>query len=475
MEIAAFAQKDDVAQRIVQSLKDEEDGSSYRSKFARDRDRIVFCKSYRRLIHKMQLYLLEHDDHRRTRLTHTLEVVQIARAIAKKLGMNEGLVEAIGFGHDIGHTPFGHAGERAIDRLLKETSLPRYLSKSMTIENNPDTELQEDFKHNFQSVRVLTFLEEYHPLYPGLNLTIQTLEGILKHTKIKPISSPAKFCQYPDPDNLVFAKLSLDCSYSVTVEGQIVALADDIAQIVHDLDDALGKKVIGRKEISSINEIESIVSSLKDYSDDMYAAQLRALLLKHFITRASNDFMEALTHLQPNDYTKANGSNIKLNKQLLSSNSDPVHTALKNFHEKLFNKVGIHRMDGKGEYIVKKLYNAYLTRPLYLTDRVLDQYHNLLQKRIIKDTDAFKLWVDERKKRYHIPKKEEVTAEDIVTAEDVNALQNTSLRSVSKTLVEKWLPYMVVDKDFRRCIADHIANMTDDYAREEVAKLYMPR
>ncbi len=178
-----------------------------RSEFQRDRDRITHSKSFRRLMHKMQVFLSPEGDHYRTRLTHTLEVAQIARTIARALRLNEDLTEAAALGHDLGHTPFGHSGERALDKLL------------------PD-----GFRHNEQSLRVVDYLEREGE---GLNLTFEVREAILCHTGIKAAS---------------------------TLEGRIIKIADRIAYINHDIDDA------SRAGLLDIREIPKDISDILGYS-----------------------------------------------------------------------------------------------------------------------------------------------------------------------------------------------------------------
>lgn len=178
--------------------KKEEEECDIRPVFQRDRDRILHCKAFRRLKQKTQVFLLPKGDHYRTRLTHTLEVSQNARTVAKALRMNEDLVEAIALGHDLGHTPFGHAGERALNEV------------------NPD-----GFRHNEQSVRVVDCLEKQGE---GLNLTWEVIDGILNH---KSSGSPN------------------------TLEGQIVQLSDKIAYINHDIDDAIRGGILREEDIPS--------------------------------------------------------------------------------------------------------------------------------------------------------------------------------------------------------------------------------
>ncbi|MFA4844331.1 MAG: deoxyguanosinetriphosphate triphosphohydrolase [Candidatus Margulisiibacteriota bacterium] len=173
----------------------------FRTAFQRDRDRIIHCKSFRRLKHKTQVFISPIEDHYRTRLTHTLEVAQIARTIARALRLNEDLAEAIALGHDLGHTPFGHAGEYVLDDILK-----KYYSSS--------------FFHNFQSVRVVSVLEnDGH----GLNLSQEVIDGIRNHTPDDP--QPA------------------------TLEGQIVRLADRIAYLQHDIEDAIRAGVLTQRQL----------------------------------------------------------------------------------------------------------------------------------------------------------------------------------------------------------------------------------
>ncbi|MDD4334752.1 MAG: deoxyguanosinetriphosphate triphosphohydrolase [Desulfotomaculaceae bacterium] len=174
-------------------LKEEE--CSVRTAFQRDRDRIIHSKSYRRLKHKTQVFIIPEGDHYRTRLTHTIEVAQIARTVARALRLNEDLAEAVALGHDLGHTPFGHAGEKALDSVFKP-----------------------GFKHNVQSLRVVEILEGGR----GLNLTWEVRDGILNHT---------------GPE------------MSSTLEGQIVRFADRVAYINHDIDDAIRGGIITTEQI----------------------------------------------------------------------------------------------------------------------------------------------------------------------------------------------------------------------------------
>jgi dGTPase len=173
----------------------------FRTDFQRDRDRIVHSKAFRRLMHKTQVFLSPEGDHYRTRLTHTLEVVQIARSIARALQLNEDLTEAIAMGHDLGHTPFGHSGEEILNDIMED-----------------------GYKHNLQSVRIVTVLEGRYPQKKGMNRTAEVIDGIKHHTG------------KADPS---------------TLEGKIVKIADRIAYLNHDLDDALRSGVLDHSEVPS--------------------------------------------------------------------------------------------------------------------------------------------------------------------------------------------------------------------------------
>lgn len=212
----------------------EETEFDCRTAFARDRDRVLHSRAFRRLKHKTQVYVPHTGDHPRTRLTHTLEVAQLGRTIARALGLNEDLVEAIALAHDLGHTPFGHSGEQVLADILagREPSCPISPATCASCGS---------FKHNYQSLRVVDLLEQRYDDHPGLNLTDQVREGILKHTTWK------AFFSFPlaSTEGL---RLGLPCH----LEGQVVALADEIAQQTHDLEDGLHAGAVALDEVESL-------------------------------------------------------------------------------------------------------------------------------------------------------------------------------------------------------------------------------
>ena len=197
--------------------------SKGRSPFRRDCDRIIHSTAFRRLKHKTQVFVFDEGDHYRTRLTHTLEVAQVARALARALGLNEDLAEALALAHDLGHPPFGHAGERALDECLSAFG---------------------GFDHNAQTLRVVTALERRYPTFDGLNLTWETLEGLVKHNGPltdrdgKPLG---RYRAHGIPETIQqYVRLQdLQLWSFPSVEAQVAAVADDIAYDAHDIDDGL--------------------------------------------------------------------------------------------------------------------------------------------------------------------------------------------------------------------------------------------
>jgi len=212
----------------------------FRDPFSRDRDRVIHSSSFRRLEYKTQVFINSDGDYFRTRLTHSLEVSQIARSLAKNLNLNEALAEVIALSHDLGHTPFGHVGGDEIDRLLKNDGF------------------KHGFEHNFQSFRVVNSLEKRYQHFDGLNLTFATLEGILKHSK------PYKKSFFDEKLDDIFK-----FDYHPSLEAVIVDMADEIAYLAHDIDDGIKYNLItfdDLKESELVRDILDIVK--KEISDE---------------------------------------------------------------------------------------------------------------------------------------------------------------------------------------------------------------
>ncbi len=207
--------------------------SPTRSEYQRDRDRIIHSTAFRRLQHKTQVFLHHEGHHYRTRLTHTMEVSQIARSLARALELNEDLAEAIALAHDLGHTPFGHAGERALNEAMRDWG---------------------GFDHNLQALRTVCVLENRYAGHDGLNLTWETLEGILKHNG--PLRSGPNLSFLPE-------RFDLEIHTHASLEAQIAAIADDIAYDAHDIDDAVRAGVIDLERLLEIPMLATIVGEVR--------------------------------------------------------------------------------------------------------------------------------------------------------------------------------------------------------------------
>src|SRR3954447_11064488 len=244
MAIAAFARAllaSDPARSRGRRYAERE--SATRSAFRRDCDRIIHSAAFRRLAHKTQVFVYHEGDHFRTRLTHTLEVVQIARSLARALGLDEDLAEAAALAHDLGHPPFGHAGERALDDCLKGAG---------------------GFDHNAQALRIVTSLERRYAQFDGLNLTWETLEGLVKHNgplMTRDGKPAARYAAHGVPAPiLAYSRVQdLELWSYASAEAQAAALADDIAYDAHDIDDGLRADLFTLDDIAPVPAIGAIV------------------------------------------------------------------------------------------------------------------------------------------------------------------------------------------------------------------------
>ena len=257
--------------------------SKTRSPFRRDCDRVIHSTAFRRLKHKTQVFVFHEGDHYRTRLTHSLEVAQIARAVARQLGLDEDLTETLALAHDLGHPPFGHAGERALDRCLKAHG---------------------GFDHNAQALRVVTALEHRYPEFDGLNLTWESLEGIVKHNGPLTERSGAAAGHYRESGIPVGisdynAKHDLELWSYASLEAQVAAFADDIAYDAHDIDDGLRAGLFEVDDLKVMPLAAEIIADIdKHYpglDDIRRGAELVRELISHFISAV---FSEASRRLE---------------------------------------------------------------------------------------------------------------------------------------------------------------------------------
>jgi dGTPase len=249
----------------------EEPRSRTRSPFRRDCDRVIHSTAFRRLKHKTQVFVFHEGDHYRTRLTHTLEVAQIARALARQLGLDEDLTETLALAHDLGHPPFGHAGERALDSCLKAHG---------------------GFDHNAQTLRVVTSLEHRYPDFDGLNLTWESLEGIVKHNGPLTAQNGTPTGRYRDhgiPLGIsdYTATWDLELWSFASLEAQVAAIADDIAYDAHDIDDGLRAGLFGVDDLKvmplAAQMIAEIAKHYPGLDDIRRGAELVRELISHLI------------------------------------------------------------------------------------------------------------------------------------------------------------------------------------------------
>ena len=323
----------------------------YRTEFQRDRDRILHSKAFRRLEYKTQVFLTQKSDHLRTRLTHSLEVAQLSRTIAFHLGLNNDLVEAIALGHDVGHTPFGHAGERKLIELLENKGIFT-------------------FKHNSQSVRILDLLEKKYYNYDGLALTLPVREGILKHTKLpKEIPSCCK-------------DLYIERPFSVTLEGQVVAIADEIAQISHDLDDYLRYNIIPHTEIMKhkiFNDIDDFYSlqgwnfnqKLLENDEIKNIESIIRCLVDYLVTKLIEE-SEANLVAKEKDLKAFELDNTYID---FSPTTKAICIDFKKYLEGImFSDLRVKEMDKRGKNIVETLFSHYFDHPDYMPESTFDKY-----------------------------------------------------------------------------------------------------
>ena len=250
-----------------------EPASPSRSAFQRDRDRIIHCSAFRRLAHKTQVFIPHDGDHYRTRLTHSLEVGQIARALARALGLDDDLAEAIALAHDLGHTPFGHAGEDALDDVMRPYG---------------------GFDHNAQTLRIVTKLEQRYAAFNGLNLTFETLEGLVKHNGplLRPDGSPvARYARRGLPAALIEynAISNLELDLFASAEAQAAALADDIAYNAHDIDDGLRAGLISLHDIAAVDYLRALGEEVAALHPGLEASRFIHELMRRLITHFIED------------------------------------------------------------------------------------------------------------------------------------------------------------------------------------------
>jgi dGTPase len=308
---------------------------AFRPAFQRDRDRIIHSSAFRRLEYKTQVFVNHEGDYYRTRLTHTMEAAQITRTIARAMRLNEDLAEAVALAHDLGHTPFGHAGERILHRLMEPHG---------------------GFEHNSQSLRIVDVLEERYPEFPGLNLSWEVREGIVKHST-----------RYDRPHVQEF-----DPEKAPTLEAQIVDFADEIAYNAHDIDDGLKSEMLTPQDLEASRLWTRAFDAVRESAPGGDERILRYQAVRRIIDMLVVDLISATeTNLAGHGVDSLDGVRGVLPK--LVSFGDEVGTQVlelkKTLYDRLYNHHRVRRMAVKADRIMTALFETYMAEPRQMPPR----------------------------------------------------------------------------------------------------------
>jgi len=326
-----------------------EPASPTRNAFRRDCDRIIHSSAFRRLAHKTQVFVYHEGDHYRTRLTHTLEVVQIARSLARALGLDEDLAEALALAHDLGHPPFGHAGERALDEALSRFG---------------------GFDHNAQALRIVTDLERRYAAFDGLNLTWETLEGLVKHNgplTDRASQAVARYRERGVPAAiLAYTKIQdLELWSQPSAEAQVAALSDDIAYDAHDIDDGLRADLFTLGDIAAVEIVGDIVHEIDAAFPALDPARRVHEVVRRLITRMIEDVI-AETSRRAAAHKPSAAEIRKAVSPLIafSPAMQKVDTAIKGFlYPRMYRHARVMRVMDDAEKVVRDLFAHYAETP----------------------------------------------------------------------------------------------------------------
>lgn len=328
---------------------DEPDSTS-RTAYQRDRDRIVHTTAFRRLEYKTQVFVYYEGDHYRTRLTHTLEVAQFGRSIARGLGGNEDLTEAICLAHDLGHPPFGHAGEHVLNQLMQDYG---------------------GFNHNTQSYRIVTRLERRFPHFMGLNLTYETREGMIKHETEYDSSDASEY----EPDK------------RASLEAQIANVADEIAYNAHDLEDGLRAELFTIQDLGVLEIWQALTNHLSDVNEP-FSKITRGKVIRELIGMMVTDVIKtAADNLEqwrvdsPERLQSRSGNVVAYSAEL-----DIWLRALKEFlYERMYHHYRLMRMQAKAERYVCEIFKAYVDEPRMLPTHIQESLEGQSSERVVTD------------------------------------------------------------------------------------------
>jgi dGTPase len=317
-----------------------EEPHAFRTPFQRDRERIVHCTGFRRLMGKTQVLVARINDHHRTRLTHTLEVTQIARTVARRLRLNEDLTEAIALSHDLGHPPFGHAGEQALDECLRGHG---------------------GFDHNLQGLRQVEVREDRYPDVPGLNLTWEVREAFVQHAKHR-----------DDPELRPF----LDAGGPL-LEAQVVDTADSLAYDVHDIDDALGIDVITLDDLDEVEIWVRAAEPVRRRHPELQGNRLRTAVVRELIGWQVTDLLTE-TERRLADGNVRSADDVRSSPTPLvafGGELTRLRTELEAFlFERVYQHALIRRMANKGQRVVKEMFAEFVNHPELLPERHLRRW-----------------------------------------------------------------------------------------------------
>lgn len=459
--LCALAQTDAQARRAYK----EEPVMTGRTEFQRDRERIVNSTAFRRMVDKAQIFSAEKGDYFRTRMTHTLEVNQIAKAIAYALHLNLDLTEAIALGHDLGHTPFGHQGERTLNDILSGKIDAGIVTDKKKLE---EERCYGGFKHNYQSARILTQLENKYVDFAGLNVSAQVVEGVLKHTKLK---KDIRIEDFVSPEYLekIYIDENEERQPIASLEGQVVAIADEIAQRGHDVDDALTSGVMtvsefmDRLKVDKCDELRELIEKeiektetanrLLPNKQDMQVARIVHRIIRYFISDVINNSKEKIE-----GSTKTSIDD--LNKETFIDFSEKGKKVNK-YMEKIVQKkvicnYEVARADYNAEVVVKTLFQKYYENPRLLHTGTLQKiFHDTLMH---KNTDVSNsaVCLNDCSVSLANAEIEEMALKPLELPNDTE-VQKTIRLEKRKILI--------------RNIVDFIAGMTDGYALQEYEKI----
>ncbi len=334
--------------------------TNLRNDFQRDRDRIIHSTAFRRLKHKTQVFVNTSGDHFRTRITHSLEVSQIARTLAKIFNLNEDLSETLSLAHDLGHTPFGHAGEESLNNCMKNYG---------------------GFDHNIQTLRIITLLENRYYNFKGLNLSFETLDGLIKHNG--PVKNLTKFNKILGNN---FFKKKINFSLNSSLEAQLASISDDIAYNSHDLEDGLKSNLFKLKDLKNIPVLNKIIikhiKKISKYSIDLIIRQIIREIINEMV---SDVILTTRNNIKINKIKNLNGI-YKAKTQLVtfSKKMEIFDAKIKKFlKQKMYFHKKVNSKTNYGRKVITKLFTSIKRNPKKYIN--IKKYNNSNLERIICD------------------------------------------------------------------------------------------